>query len=138
MLFRSLLAHITFNIPYIILSVMPRLRQLNANTYEAALDLGASPFKAFWRVILPEIMPGIVNGMMIAFTMSIDDFIISYFTSGSSAQTLAMTIFSMTKKRVSPKINALSTILFLSVLIILVVVNVRQSRDLRAAEKKSN
>lgn len=136
--FTLLLAHITFNIPYIILSVMPRLRQLNANTYEAALDLGASPFKAFWRVILPEIMPGIVNGMMIAFTMSIDDFIISYFTSGSSAQTLAMTIFSMTKKRVSPKINALSTILFLSVLIILVVVNVRQSRDLRAAEKKSN
>ncbi len=134
--FTLLLAHITFNIPYIILSVMPRLRQLNQNTYEAALDLGASPVYAFWHVILPEIMPGVINGMMIAFTMSIDDFIISYFTSGSSAQTLAMTIFSMTKKRVSPKINALSTLLFLSVLIILVIVNLRQSRELKAAEKK--
>lgn len=126
-----LFAHITFNIPYVLLSVMPRLRQMNKNVYEAALDLGASPAYAFRHVILPEIMPGIINGLMIAFTMSIDDFVISYFTSGSSAQTLAMTIYSMTRKRISPEINALSTILFLCVLILLVIINLRQSSELK-------
>ncbi len=126
-----LLAHITFNIPYVLLSVMPRLRQMNRNVYEAALDLGASPAYAFRRVILPEIMPGVINGLMIAFTMSIDDFVISYFTSGSSAQTLAMTIYAMTRKRISPEINALSTILFLCVLGLLVIINLRQSGELK-------
>lgn len=130
-----LLAHITFCIPYVILSVLPKLRQLDNNLYEAALDLGAPPTVAFRRVILPEIMPGVVTGMIMAFTLSIDDFAVSYFTTGSKAQTLAMTIYSMTRKRVSPKINALSTIMFVSVLILLIIVNVRQAREL--AQNKS-
>lgn len=133
--FTLLLAHITFNIPYVILSVLPKLRQLDRFVYEAALDLGASPRLAFFRVIIPEIMPGIITGLIMAFTLSIDDFVISYFTSGSKAQTLAMTIYSMTKKRVSPKINALSTIMFLVVLVLLVIINVRQSRELAPGRK---
>lgn len=126
-----ILAHMTFNIPYVILSVMPRLRQLSRHTYEAALDLGATPARAFIRVILPEIMPGIFNGLMLAFTLSLDDFVISYFTAGDKAQTLAMAIYSMTRMRVTPKINALSTILFLAVLVLLIVINVRQTRDIK-------
>jgi len=133
-----LIAHITFNIPYVILSVLPRLRHLNKNIYEAALDLGATPWYAFRHVVFPEIKPGIINGLMIAFTMSIDDFVISYFTSGSSAQTLAMTIYSMTRKRVSPKINALSTIMFVCIFALLMVINFRQVQEQKkeeAAEK---
>jgi len=121
-------AHITFNRPYVILSVMPRLRQLNPHTFEAAMDLGAHPVVAFFKVILPEIRPGIVTGLILAFTLSIDDFMISYFTCGSTAQTLAIYIYSMTRKRVSPKINAISTLLFLAVLILLIIVNVRSSQ----------
>ena len=126
-----LLAHITFNVPYVILSVLPKLRQLDSNLYEAALDLGAKSFYAFKKVILPEIAPGIVTGFIMAFTLSIDDFAVSYFTAGTKSSTLAMTIFAMTKRRVSPEINALSTIMFLSVLILLIVVNVRQVHDRR-------
>jgi len=131
-----LLAHVTFNIPYVILSVLPKLGQLDKFEYEAALDLGATPREAFFKVILPEISPGIMTGMMMAFTLSIDDFLVSYFTSGSKAQTLAMTIFSMTKKRVSPKINAVSTIMFVTVLALLIIINIRQSRERRREEKK--
>lgn len=127
--FTLLIAHVSFNIPYVILSVLPKLRQLSKHVYEAALDLGATPGYALRRVILPEIMPGVINGLIIAFTMSIDDFVISYFTSGSSAQTLAMTIYSMTRKRISPEINALSTLLFISVLVLLIVINLRQVRE---------
>lgn len=130
-----LLAHISFDIPYVILSVMPKLRQLDNNMFEAAQDLGATNSQAFIKVILPQIRSGVINGLIIAFTMSIDDFVISYFTSGSSVQTLAMTIYSMTRKRVSPEINALSTILFLTVLILLIIVNVRQVRQERALAK---
>ncbi len=126
-----ILAHMTFNIPYVILSVMPRLRQLNRHTYEAALDLGANPMTAFFKVIIPEIMPGIVNGLMLSFTLSLDDFVISYFTSGSKAQTLAMAIYGMTRRRVTPEINALSTLLFVAVLTLLIVINVRQNKDLK-------
>ena len=108
-----LIAHITFNIPYVILSVMPKLYQLDKNLFEAAQDLGCTWMQAFIKVIIPEIMPGIVNGLIIAFTMSIDDFVISYFTAGSGVQTLSMTIYAMTRKRVSPEINAISTLLFL-------------------------
>ena len=122
-----LIAHVTFNIPYVILSVMPKLYQLDKNLFEAAQDLGCTWLQAFWKVIIPEIMPGIVNGMIIAFTMSIDDFVISYFTSGT-VQTLAMTIYSMTRKRVSPEINAISTLLFVFVLAMLTIVNIRESR----------
>ncbi len=131
-----LIAHISFNIPYVILSVMPKLRQLNKHLYEAAMDLGASPFRAFYKVILPEIMPGVTAGLMIAFTMSIDDFVISYFTSGTEVQTLPVTIYAMTRKRISPEINALSTLMFLAVLLLLIVINVLQVRDADRQAKK--
>ena len=124
-----LIAHITFDIPYVILSVLPKIRQLDPNLAEAALDLGATPMTAFRKVVLPELMPGIINGALIAFTMSIDDFVISYFTAGSTFSTLSMVIYSMAKKRVSPEINALSTLLFVVVVTLLVIVNVRQTRQ---------
>ena len=123
-----LIAHITFNIPYIILSVGPKLRQLDKNLVDAAMDLGCTWMQAFFKVILPEIKPGIVSGALTAFTMSIDDFIISYFTSGSSSSTLAMTIYGMTKKRVTPEINAISTLLFICVILLLAVINIREAR----------
>ena len=124
-----LIAHLTFDIPHVILCVMPKLQQLDPNIYEAAQDLGAPGFLAFRKVILPEIMPGVINGLLIAFTMSIDDFVISYFTAGSTFYTLSMVIYSMAKKRVSPEINALSTLLFVVVVTLLVIVNVRQTRQ---------
>ncbi len=132
-----LLAHITFDTPYVILSVMPKLRQLDPNLMEAAEDLGASSFYAFRRVVLPEIMSGVVNGAIMAFTMSIDDFVISYFTAGSRIQTLAMVIYSMTRKRISPEINALSTIMFVVVLTLLIIINLRQSRQEKAEAKRN-
>ena len=128
-----LIAHVCFNIPYVILSVGPKLRQMDKNLVDAAQDLGCTWMKAFWKVILPEIKPGIVSGALTAFTMSIDDFIISYFTAGSSVSTLAMTIYGMTKKRVSPQINAISALLFGTVLLLLVIINVRESRQERKA-----
>lgn len=124
-----LLAHVTFNIPYVILSVLPKLRQLNKHLYEAALDLGATPSQGFWKVIIPEIMPGIVTGMLLAFTLSIDDFVISFFTTGSGVSTLSITAYSMARRGINPKINALSTIMFVFVLVLLVIVNVRQERE---------
>ncbi|HHU61216.1 MAG TPA: ABC transporter permease [Natronincola sp.] len=124
-----LLAHITFNIPYVILSVLPKLRQLNKHLYEAALDLGSTPAQALWKVIIPEIMPGIITGMLLAFTLSIDDFVVSFFTTGSGVSTLSITIFSMARQGINPKINALSTIMFVFVLALLIIVNVRQARD---------
>ena len=129
-----LIAHITFNLPYVILSVSPKLRQMDKNLVDAAMDLGCTWMQAFWKVILPEIKPGIVSGALTAFTMSIDDFIISYFTAGTSSSTLAMTIYGMTKKRVSPEVNAISTLLFLTVLMLLVIVNVREAK---AEERKA-
>ena len=124
-----LIAHITFDVPYVILSVLPRIRQLDPNLAEAALDLGASPLTAFRKVVLPELMPGIINGALIAFTMSIDDFVISYFTAGSQVSTLSMVVYSMVRRRVSPEINALSTLMFVAVLALLVAINVRQARQ---------
>ena len=124
-----LLAHVSFNIPYVILNVAPKLRQMDRNLVDAAQDLGCTWMQAFWKVILPEIRPGIVSGALIAFTMSIDDFVISYFTAGSSTSTLAMTIYGMTKRRITPEINAVSSLLFLAVLILLVLSNVREVRQ---------
>ena len=129
-----LIAHITFNIPYVIFNVGPKLRQLDKNAYEAALDLGATPRQALHRVILPEIMPGIVTGGIMAFTMSVDDFVVSYFTAGTTSQPLSVVIYSMTRHRMTPKINAISTLLFLIVLALLIVINVRQSRDEKRRE----
>jgi spermidine/putrescine transport system permease protein len=124
-----LIAHITFNIPYVILSVMPKLYQLDDRLVDAACDLGCTWFDAFRKVIIPEILPGIINGALIAFTMSFDDFVISYFTAGSQVMTLSMRIFAMTRKRISPKINALSTLLFVVVLLMLIIVNLREIRQ---------
>ena len=131
-----LIAHICFNIPYVILSVGPKLRQMDRNLIDAAQDLGCTWMQAFWKVIIPEIKPGIVSGALTAFTMSIDDFIISYFTAGSSTSTLAMTIYGMTKKRVSPEINAISTLLFVTVLVLLAIVNLRESRAKRRGKAR--
>ena len=131
-----LLAHITFCIPYVVLQVMPKLRQMNKHQYEAALDLGCRPAQAFFKVVLPEIMPGVITGALMAFTMSLDDFVISYFNSGASAQNLSVTIYSMTKKPVTPEINALSTLMFGAVLFLLLVVNIRQVRDLNKQKER--
>ena len=125
-----LIAHITFNIPYVILQVMPKLRQLDPRLYEAALDLGCPPTRAFCKVVLPEIVPGVLTGALMAFTMSLDDFVISYFNSGSSAQTLSVLIYNMTKKPITPEINALSTLMFGSIMVLLLVINIRQIKEI--------
>ena len=122
-----LLAHVTFNLPYVILSVMPKLQQLEWHTYEAAQDLGASPVRAFFKAVLPELMPGVVTGFLLAFTLSIDDFVISYFTAGAGVSTLSVTIYSMARKGIKPEINALSAIMFVTVLVLLLVINFRNN-----------
>ena len=133
-----LLSHITFSIPYVVLQVLPKLRQANPYLYEAAVDLGCRPVTAFMKVMLPEIMPGIITGALMAFTMSLDDFVISLFTSGASAQNLSVTIYAMVKRRVTPEINALSTLMFVAVLILLVLVNVLQMKsEPKVSRKKS-
>ena len=131
-----LIAHTTFNIPHVILSVGPKLRQMDRNLVDAAQDLGCTWFQAFIKVVVPEIKPGIVSGALIAFTMSVDDFVISYFTAGTKSSTLAMTIYGMTKKRVTPSINAVSTLLFVTVVVLLVIINIREERHARTLEKR--
>ena len=131
------LAHITFNIPYVILNVMPKLRQMDVSVYEAAQDLGCSPMQAFFKVVIPEIMPGMLAGFLMAVTYSLDDFIISYFVTGPTSQTLPITIFSMTRRKVSPEINALSTIIFVVVLIVLLAVNLNDARRERENRVKA-
>lgn len=118
-----LLAHITFNIPYVILSVMPRMKQLNPSTYEAALDLGASHMQAFFKVVFPDILPGVLSGFLMAFTMSLDDFIITHFTKGPGIDTLSTKIYTEVKKGIKPEMYSLSTIIFVSVLVLLILVN---------------
>lgn len=118
-----LIAHITFNIPYVILSVMPKLRQLNPHTFEAALDLGASPVYAFCKVILPDIFPGVLSGFFLAFTMSLDDFVITHFTKGPAINTLSTKIYTEVRKGIKPEMYALSTIMFVTVLLLLVFIN---------------
>ena len=120
-----LLSHITFCIPYVILSVQPKLVQLDTNLYEAALDLGAKPFYAFRKIIIPEISPGIINGLLISFTLSIDDFIISFFTTGNGVNNLSIYIYSSVKRGLNPMYNALSTVVFIFVMIIILVINRR-------------
>lgn len=118
-----LLAHITFNIPYVILNVMPRMKQLNPSTYEAALDLGASHTQAFFKVVFPDILPGIISGFTMAFTMSLDDFVITHFTKGAGIDTLSTKIYAEVRKGIKPEMYALSTIIFVTVLILLLLVN---------------
>jgi spermidine/putrescine transport system permease protein len=122
-----LLAHITFSLPYVILSVLPKLKQLPQNTTEAALDLGATPLYAMRKIIIPQIKTGIFSGFLMAFTMSIDDFVISFFTTGPGVTNLSIEIYSMAKRGIKPEINALSTIMFLVVLVLLLIVNKKQS-----------
>lgn len=126
--FTLILSHITFCTPYVMLSVMPKLSQMDKNIYEAAIDLGCTKTQALFKVIIPQISSGIITGAIMAFTISIDDFVISYFTSGN-VQTLPIAIYSMTRKVVSPEINALSTLLFLLVFALLLLVNLRQKRE---------
>ncbi len=124
-----LFAHITFNIPYVILSVAPRLKTLNPNIYEAALDLGANPLKAFFKVVFPDIMPGILSGFLMCFTMSIDDFIITHFTKGAGVDTLSTKIYAQVKKGIDPKMYALSTLIFVTVLVLLILVNYTPNKE---------
>ena len=122
-----LLAHITFDVPYVILSVMPKLRQMNKHSYEAALDLGATPMYALTHVILPEVMPGVITGAMLAFTLSLDDFTISYFTTNPLVQNLSTLIYSQARKGIKPTMNALSALMFVALLLLLLLVNKRSS-----------
>lgn len=131
-----ILSHITFCVPYVILSVMPRLKMMNTNLYEAALDLGATPFYAFKKVILPEILPGVISGLFIAFTLSIDDFVVSFFNTASGVSTLSIQIYSMARRGVSPKINAISTLMFGSIMVILIIINIRANMQLKKQKLK--
>lgn len=132
-----LIAHITFNIPYVILSVLPKLQQTNKSTYEAALDLGASGWYAFYKVVLPEIIPGIISGFLLSFTMSLDDFVITHFTKGPGIDTLSTKIYSEVRKGIKPEMYALSTLLFLTVLILLILVNKTPAPKKKSAKKFS-
>lgn len=129
------IAHVTFSLPYVILNVLPKLKQVDPNIAQAAQDLGCPPVKAFFKVVFPSILPGIFAGFIMAFTLSLDDFIISYFVSGPKFQTLPIYIFSMTKKRVTPDIYALFTLMFLAILVLLILVNVFQSKDEKKVKK---
>ena len=128
-----LIAHITFNLPYVILNVLPKLRQTDVHLYEAAQDLGCTPIKAFFKVVIPSILPGIISGALMAFTLSLDDFVISYYTVGPDVQTLPLKIFAMTKKTVKPDMYALSTLIFVTILVLLIAINLMQEK----AEKKA-
>ena len=130
-----LLAHITFNIPYVILSVTPKLKQTNKNTYEAALDLGASPRYAFFKVVFPDIFPGVCSGFLLAFTMSLDDFVITHFTTGAGVHTLSTKIYSEVRKGIKPEMYALSTLLFVSVLFLLIMVNTAPQENTKKIQK---
>lgn len=133
--FTMLLAHVMFATPYVILAILPKLKQLNPNVLEAALDLGATPLTAVVKVIIPQLMPGIVTGALIAFTLSIDDFVISYFTRGSS-DNLSIWIYSMTKTGIKPTANAVSTIMLLFVVTLLTIIYFRIAKDFKKKETK--
>lgn len=131
-----LLAHISFCTPYVVLSVLPRLRRMDYSIYEAALDLGCNEWQAFSKVVIHELMPGIFTGFLMSFTYSLDDFVITYFTRGASFQTLSVQIYTMTHQRISPKVNALSALLFVAVIIIMVVINIKDRKEEKAAESR--
>ncbi len=134
-----LISHVTFCLPYVILQVLPKLQQMDRALPEAAMDLGCTPLRAFLKVELPEILPGLVTGLIMAFTLSLDDFVISYFTAGNGFQTLPIRIYNMTKKTVTPKMYALATIIFFVILALLLISNLadsESSRSLKAARQK--
>ena len=124
-----LIAHITFNLPYVILNVMPKLQQMDNSLVEAAMDLGCTPVQSFFKVTLPEIMPGILSGAIMAFTMSLDDFVISYFVTGLDFITLPVEIYNYTKKQLQPKIYAMFTMLFVLILVLMIIMNLLQMRQ---------
>ena len=126
-----LLSHIAFCIPYVILTVFPRFKYMNASIYEAAMDLGASPMRAFFTAVIPQLMPGIITGFLLAFTMSIDDFMVSFFTTGSGVNNISLVVFSMARRGVNPTINALSTLMFVVVMAFLIIINLRDSKRLK-------
>ncbi len=130
-----LLAHITFCLPFVIISVLPKLRQLDPQIYDAALDLGATPKRAYFSVILPQILPGIFAGFLLAFTMSIDDFVISYFTTGNGVSNLSISIYSMARRGINPKINAVLTILFVGILALMFFINRRVNTNSSKKER---
>ena len=131
-----LIAHVTFCLPYVILQVLPKLQQMDKSLPEAAMDLGCTPIRAFFKVELPEMLPGIVTGAIMAFTLSLDDFVISYFTSGNGFETLPIRIYSMTKKTVTPKMYALATIIFFVTMALLLINNVIDTEDSRKLREK--
>ena len=131
-----LIAHITFNLPYVILNVMPKLQQMDRSLQDAAMDLGCTPIQSFFKVSLPEIMPGVISGAIMAFTMSLDDFVISYFVTGLDFITLPVEIYNYTKKQIHPKIYALFTLLFLLIFLLMVTMNLLQLRQEKGKERK--
>ena len=131
-----LLSHICFCVPFVVLNVMPRIRRMDQSLYDAALDLGCNPFQAFFKVVIHELMPGIISGMLISFTYSIDDFVITHFTQGARFQNLSTEIYSMLRRKFPPTINALSTLLFLVIIIIMVLINVHDRREEKRRAQK--
>lgn len=132
-----LISHICFCVPFVVLNVMPRIKRMDRSIYDAALDLGCNQWQAFYKVIIHELMPGIFSGFLMSFTYSLDDFIITYFTRGAKFQNLSIEIYSMTHRRISPKINALSALLFLAVLIIMIVINLRDRHEEKVKAQKN-
>lgn len=132
-----LISHICFCVPFVVLNVMPRIRRMDSSIYDAALDLGCNQWQAFYKVVIHELMPGIFSGLLMSFTYSLDDFIITYFTRGAKFQNLSIEIYSMTHRRISPKINALSALLFLAVLIIMIIINLRERHEEKVKAKKT-
>ena len=135
--FTVLISHICFCVPFVVLNVMPRIKRMDQSIYDAALDLGCNQWQAFYKVIIHELMPGIFSGLLMSFTYSLDDFIITYFTRGAKFQNLSIEIYSMTHRRISPKINALSALLFLAVLIVMVVINLRDRHEEKMQKKRT-
>ncbi len=133
-----LIAHVTFNLPYVILNVLPKLNQTDPHLAEAAQDLGSTPIRAFFSIVLPSVMSGIASGFLMSFTLSLDDFVISYYTTGSDFQTLPLKIFAMTKKTVKPDMYAISSLIFVTVLVLLLIINIVQIQQMKkdAAKKK--
>ena len=132
-----LISHICFCVPFVVLNVMPRINRMDRSICDAALDLGCNQWQAFYKVIIHELMPGIVSGLLMSFTYSLDDFIITYFTRGAKFQNLSIEIYSMTHRRISPKINALSALMFLVILIIMIIINVRDRREEKIRAQKT-
>lgn len=132
-----LIAHVTFNTPYVILNILPRLDRMDKNLVEAAYDLGAGTLYTLWKVIIPEIMPGILTGFLMAITLSIDDFVVSFFTGGNGVNTLSVTIYNMTKKGIPPKINALSALIMVVVFVLLLIVNMRNFKGTEEDKEKT-